>query len=137
MHLLMLTYPLYLGHLSNCFSPYQALKKAICFLIKAFKCRKLYMLLKIDSWTPFFCLHVVVDDLANRHLGRTLRIKNARLTFEVANWRVELSYFKDKASICEELKCKLKYYKNKLFKMWAQQGRTMTKMHALVDKESH
>lgn len=53
-------------------------------------------------------------DKKNRHLPHALKLVNIKLTFEVEKLRIDLALIKDKASLCEELKCELKFYKEEL-----------------------
>lgn len=51
--------------------------------------------------------------------------------------RIEIALIKDKAPLFDELKCDLELYKEELFQMFACERKTITKMDALVDNESH
>lgn len=74
---------------------------------------------------------------AKRHLARSLKQENARLVFEVVKLRIELALIKDKGSLCDELKCELEHHKEALFHMRAPERKTIPKIIALVDNESH
>lgn len=63
--------------------------------------------------------------------------ENARLVFEVVKLRNELALIKDKASLCNELKCEFEFHKEEFFQMQAHKRKTIINMVALVDNESH
>lgn len=56
----------------------------------------------------------MATDRENRHLACALKQENAKLTIEVAKLRIDLAFNKDKASLYDQVKCEVEFYKNKV-----------------------
>lgn len=62
----------------------------------------------------FFSSNPMATDRENRHLACALKQENAKLTIEVAKLRIDLAFNKDKASLYDQVKCEVEFYKNKV-----------------------
>lgn len=76
-------------------------------------------------------------DRSNIHLARALKLENYRLKFEVKRLKIELSKLEDKLYLYGKTKCELTSCKEQLSQTRARERKTMTKMTAFVERESH
>lgn len=63
--------------------------------------------------------------------------ESAKRATEVAKLKSKLSFNKDKASFCDQLKCGVKLHKDELFQTQAHERKMMLKMETMVDGEVH